>query len=113
MEGSFPLLLALVLTISGMFGGPSGRGAHTEASDPLDTVSRASSLQEKDKEKAKEKKPPILCSWIAYGRQETMCIRDDMSAAQKKCNEYATKQLGEPAQCSCTGDQSYIQDACD
>ena len=109
MDASFPLLLALVLTISGIFGGPSGRGAPPEASDPHGIVVRTTSLQEKDN----EKKPPILCSWLAYGRQETMCIRDAMSVAQKKCNEHASKQLGEPAQCSCTGDQSYIQGACD
>lgn len=109
MNASIPLMLVLILTLSGLFGGPSGKGAESGQSLSKSTTSDVQVLQEK----SKEKKPNILCSWIGYGRQETMCFREDMSAAQKKCNEYASKQLGEPVECSCTGDQSYIQGACD
>ena len=107
MDAAFPFLLVLTLALSGLFGGPSGRGGDGSAAKAK--LNDVSPLQEKEKEK---EIAPILCTWIAYGKQQSMCLREEMSVAQKKCNDFASKELGEPVQCSCTGDQSYIQDAC-
>lgn len=87
--------LILALTVAGVFGGPSGQGP---TASPAELEQKAA--------------PPIMCSWLAQGRNEFMCVRDTMSAAQKKCDEHVTKQRGEPSKCKCTSDPNYIQDMC-
>lgn len=95
MNGVF-VGLVLALTAAGVFGGPSGQGSSREPAEL----------------KQKQDSPPIMCSWLAQGRNEFMCVRDTMSAAQKKCDEHVTKQRGEPSKCKCTSDPNYIQDMC-
>lgn len=62
-------------------------------------------------ESAKERK--VLCSYIAWGGERRVCGEGSVADVKKRCDKEATKVLGEPSECTCSDDPSYIQDVCD
>jgi hypothetical protein len=56
---------------------------------------------------------PVMCMWNAYGKRQYTCSSDDLTQAQKTCDEKATDMRKEPSTCSCTSDPNYIQHMCD
>jgi hypothetical protein len=80
---------------------------------PLIGSPRASAAGLTELAEGGDKPKKIMCSWIAYSRNEYMCLEGDMKEAQKKCDETATKMRGEPSKCKCTDDPNYIRDVCD
>lgn len=60
-----------------------------------------------------EDEKKVLCQYIVFAAPRFVCGRPPLEDVKKRCDERATEERGEPSECSCTEDQTYIQDVCD
>lgn len=61
---------------------------------------------------ADEESDKVMCTYLVYGSSRYICGEPPLSEVKKKCDEKASEERGEKAECDCTQDPNYIQDAC-
>ena len=74
------------------------------------TLLTGSASGEAAEERAKKK---IMCSWLSFGQTRFICGEGNLADVKKSCDQKATQERGEPAECACTDDPQYIQNSCD
>jgi hypothetical protein len=85
------------------------KGSPENRPDPLTSAARADAPR--TLEDAKKKK--VMCSYFVYGDERYICGDPPLEDVKKACNKKATEERGEKAECTCTMDQGYIQNARD